>query len=244
MARLQDADRLNRIERWTEWPLTILALALIPLLLAPHLFSLSSTTESVLLDIDYFIWGVFALDLVVKLAIAPRRLTYLRRHWIDVLLVVIPLLRPLRVARSVRALRAIGAVRVGVSIARVVIGGRRILTRHGLQYILAAALGVVVLAAALITIAERNQADATISSFADGLWWAITTVTTVGYGDTYPKSSLGRGVGVLLMLLGISLFSVVTANVAAFFVEEREDEVLKELRALRAELSEVRGNDA
>lgn len=240
MMRLQNADRLNRLERWTEWPLTILALALIPLLLAPYLFSLSSRTKSILVDIDYLIWGLFAVDLVTKVTIAPRRLSYLRRHWIDVLLVAVPLLRPLRVARSVRAARAIGALRVSSSIGRAVVGGRRILTRHGLQYILAVATGVIVLASALIPLAERDEADATITSFSDGLWWAITTVTTVGYGDTYPKSSLGRGVGVLLMVLGISLFSAVTANVAAFFVEEREDLVAVELRELRDELRMLR----
>ena len=94
----------------------------------------------------------------------------------------------------------------------------------------------VIMAGAFVTVAERNATDATIQDLPDGLWWAVTTVTTVGYGDTYPKTAIGRGVGVALMLLGISLFSVVTATVAAFFVEEREDELLAEIRSLRREL--------
>jgi len=229
-----------RLERWTEWPLTILALVLVPVLLAPTLLDLDAGTESVLDALDYIIWGVFAADILVKVAIAPARGRYLRTHWLDVALVAMPMLRPLRLARSTRVLRLLRLMRFASALARFAVGGRRILYRHGLRYALAIALVVVVCAGALATLVEHDSSDATIQDLPDGLWWAISTVTTVGYGDTYPKTALGRGIGVALMLLGISLFSVVTANVAAFFVEEREDEILNELRALRQELQEAR----
>jgi len=235
------ADRLARLERWTEWPLTVLALLLIPVLLAPELFELDSETEAVFDALDYLIWGVFAADLLAKVAIAPARGRYLRTHWVDVALVALPMLRPLRLARSTRVLRLLRLGRVSVALGRFTAGARRILSRHGLDYTLLAALLIVVVSGALATVAERSNDDATIQDLPDGLWWAVTTVTTVGYGDTYPRTALGRGIGVALMLLGISLFSVVTANVAAFFVEEREDELLKEVRALRRELRERDG---
>ena len=232
------ADRLARLERWTEWPLTILAILLVPILLAPALFDLASDTETAINALDYLIWGVFAADLVAKVAVAPARRHYLRTHLLDVALVALPFLRPLRLARSARALRLLRLTRATVALGRFTVGARRILVRHGLHYALAVALFVVILAGSLVAILEHDSPDATIQGLPDGLWWAVTTVTTVGYSDTYPKTPAGRGVGVVLMLLGISLFSVITANVAAFFVEEREDELLAEVRALRRELQE------
>ena len=77
------ADRLARLERWTEWPLTVLALLLIPVLLAPELFELDSETEAVFDALDYLIWGVFAADLLAKVAIASARGRYLRTHWVE-----------------------------------------------------------------------------------------------------------------------------------------------------------------
>ena len=96
---------------------------------------------------------------------------------------------------------------------------------------------VLVLGGSPATAVKHGQPDATVPNLPDGLWWAVTTV---GYGDTYPKTAVGHGVGVALMLLGISLFSVVAANVTAFFVEEREDERPADVRALRRALQILR----
>lgn len=234
-----DNDRemwLARLERWTERPLTALALILIPLLLAPDLFSLSAEAEDTLVAIDYLIWGIFAVDLAVKLAVAPDRLRYLRVHWFDVLLVALPLLRPLRVVRSVRALRSLQAGRAGVAAMRALVGIRRALARQGLRYTLLSGLVVVVATGSVVVAVERDAPDSTIRSLPDGLWWAVTTVTTVGYGDTYPTTAAGRGIGVALMLIGIGLFGVLTANLAALLIDEKDDEVLAQLREVNDRL--------
>lgn len=80
-------------------------------------------------------------------------------------------------------------------------------------------LALVIIGATLMFVAEQGSGGP-INTFADAVWWALTTITTVGYGDTYPVTALGRGVAVFLMIAGISLFGLLTANVAAFFVEE------------------------
>src|SRR5215218_7751330 len=98
---------LTRQQRWTEWPKTLLAIALIPILLAPYLFDLADATRAILSALYYLIWGIFAVDLLVCVAIAPKRLRYLRKNWFDVVLVVLPMLRPFG---SLRLLRAVGAV--------------------------------------------------------------------------------------------------------------------------------------
>ena len=240
----QREEWLTRLERWTERPLTILALLWLPLLLAPFLFDLSPEVESALLAADYAIWGVFAADLAAKIILAADRPGYIRRHWLDVLLVVVPVLRPLRALRALRLLWAVGAA------GRVLEGSRRLFARRGTGFLLISALIVVILAAGLIVAVERDDPTASITTFGDGLWWAITTVTTVGYGDLYPLTAAGRGIAVALMLLGIAAFGLVTANLAALFVEDQDDdlraelrEVNERLRRIEAALERARGTD-
>ena len=100
---------------------------------------------------------------------------------------------------------------------------------------------VALIAALTVLDVERDADDANITSFGDALWWAATTVTTVGYGDRYPVTGVGRSVAVALMVVGIALLGVVTASVAAWFVhrvqaqqESEVDETLREVRELRA----------
>jgi voltage-gated potassium channel len=234
---MMDVDRrrewLGRLERWTDRPLTALALLLVPLLLIPFVIDLSPEVESALLIADYMIWAVFAADLVVKLLVAPDRTRYLRRHWIDVLLVVLPMLRPLRAMRILRLLWVVG------SATRVLEGSRRFFARRGTGFLLLGAVVVVLVAAGLVVAVERDDPNTSIQSFGDGLWWAITTVTTVGYGDKYPLTAAGRGIAVALMLVGIAAFGLITANLAALFVEEQDDEVETRLREVNDRLIRV-----
>ena len=67
--------------------------------------------------------------------------------------------------------------------------------------------------------AERSAPGSTILTFEDAFWWSLVTVTTVGYGDSFPVTSDGRGVAILLMFVGIGLFSTLTAILAAWVVE-------------------------
>lgn len=80
------------------------------------------------------------------------------------------------------------------------------------------------IAAIQITISERTVEGSNIKNFSDGLWWAVTTVTTVGYGDRFPTTSEGRLLAVMLMIVGISLVGVITASVAAWFVKMSQDD--------------------
>jgi hypothetical protein len=80
------------------------------------------------------------------------------------------------------------------------------------------------IAAAMVLEFERGNPDANIDSYPDALWWAVTTITTVGYGDRFPMSSAGRAVAVVLMIAGIAMFGVITATIAAYFVEQKPKE--------------------
>ncbi len=88
---------------------------------------------------------------------------------------------------------------------------------------LLAVLGIIVICSVLELVFEQHAPGANIRNFGDALWWAVVTVTTVGYGDTYPVTAGGRGVAVVLMLVGIGLIGTLTATVASYFVEEQAD---------------------
>jgi voltage-gated potassium channel len=125
-----------------------------------------------------------------------------------------------------------------------------VLAQHGLHYVLAVAGGLVVVAAALASYFERG-AGGSIKDFPTALWWAVTTITTVGYGDTYPVTAEGRGVGVLLMLIGITVFGLLTANVAAFFVQSNQTEesvslqdVMRKLDAMQQQVADLQAQIA
>jgi voltage-gated potassium channel len=201
---------VTRVEAWerrTEIPLLLLAVAFLVAyawpVLDPNLHPDVLTTLNVL---SWTVWGAFAVDLVVRLVLAQRRWEYARRHWYDVALVVIPLLRPIRLLRLLAFARILGRSATGNLAGRVT------------AYVIGTAVAAVGLGAVAVLDAERNDPDANILSFGDALWWATTTVTTVGYGDRFPVTTQGRIIAVGLMLVGIALVGSVTAAVAAWFI--------------------------
>ena len=225
-------ELLHRIERITEMPLLILAFAMIPLLIGPMLWELSPQEESTFIILDYFVWAIFAIDLIIKLAISPRRLNYLRRHWLEVLVVVVPFFRPLRI------------LRIFIFGSRAWVGIRRLVN---IDFILVYGIGLVIIAATVVASVEGGE-GASIRSFADALWWAVVTITTVGYGDMVPVTMVGRAVAFILMLGGIAFFSGVTANLASFLVKSQDTEkkavsqLVKEVEGLRQELMKLRAS--
>jgi voltage-gated potassium channel len=102
------------------------------------------------------------------------------------------------------------------------------------------AVAVIIFAAAGLEVAfEANARGSNIHGFASALWWAMVTVTTVGYGDTFPVTAAGRGVAVVLMLVGIGLIGVLTATVASFFVQQTADEQTVDLKDLQKRLGRI-----
>jgi len=249
--RERRAQLLERFEEATEWPLLFLALAMIPLLGVPVAFEVDSDTDLALESVSYVIWAIFAVELSTRTFLSEKRIRYLIRNWFDVLIVVVPFLRPLRIARSARAARLLKLGRLTPFVARIWSSTQSMMKRRGLQWILLGGIGLVFAAAGAVLVFE-NEAGGEIDDYGTSLWWAMATVTTVGYGDTVPTTPEGRGVAVLLMLVGIAFFSWVTANIAAFLVEfgggevhgvtthdlmAKLEEMEAEIKALRAERS-------
>ena len=112
---------------------------------------------------------------------------------------------------------------------------RKVLRTRGLNYVLLIVLTITLVAAALVLEFERISPNANIHGFGDALWWAFTTVTTVGYGDRFPTTAAGRGIGLMLMLAGIAAFGVLTAAIASYFVDHK-DGAAEEQTALMRDL--------
>ena len=223
---------LGRIERVTELPLLILSFVMIPLLVGPFFWNLSPEEESVFVALDIFVWALFAVDLIVKIIIVPQRLPYVKRHWLEVLVVVVPFFRPLRI------------VRIFLFGSRAWVGARRLVN---IDFLLVYGIGLVIIAATIVATVEGGD-GASIHSFADALWWAVVTITTVGYGDMVPVTAAGRAIAFVLMLGGIAFFSGVTANLASFLVKGSDDTSVKiskltdEIKELKQQISDLKEN--
>ena len=192
---------------WRE-TLTFLALAFLVAFSYPAFVDpISTSTQSLLNIVQWVTWVAFAGDLIYGLTKAPSKKGYLKKHPLEVAAVLLPFLRPLRLMRVI----SFG----GLAIQKVAIGRQFAITIK----VFIASIFVAYISAVQITISERDLVGSNIKNFGDGLWWAITTVTTVGYGDRFPISTEGRFLAVLLMFVGISLVGVITASVAAWFVK-------------------------
>jgi voltage-gated potassium channel len=192
--------------------LTVLALIYLAAFSYPAFVSeISAADLSKLELVQWATWIIFALDLIMGLWKAPSRKRYLKTHPLEIISVVLPFLRPLRLLRVI----SFGAL----VIQKIAVGKQIAIT---LKVFLFSIL-IAYIAAVQITITEREVAGSNIKSFGDGLWWAVTTVTTVGYGDRFPTTSVGRVIAVGLMLVGISLMGVITASVAAWFVKMSQE---------------------
>jgi voltage-gated potassium channel len=232
-------QQLERWERRTATPMIVGAVLFLIAYAWPVLQpDLSRVAAKACSAISIAVWILFAADLSVRLYLAERRWLYIRRNWLDVVTLVVPMLRPLRALRVLVAINVLGR------------RGREFVRGKVVAYVGAAVAVVGVIAALAVLDAERNNPEANIKSFGDALWWAVTTVTTVGYGDRFPTTTEGRVVAGGLMLSGIALLGVVTAALASWFVEKvgevqaaearteaEVSDLAAEVRALRQELA-------
>lgn len=180
------------------------------------------------------IWVIFAADFTMRLIRSASKIDFIKSNWVELFLIAVPALRPLRLLRALAAASVLtkhlgkgSAVRTNLVI------------RVG-----SAALLLWLLAALAITDAERGSGN--ISNFGEGMWWGLTTMTTVGYGDAYPTTISGKLIAAGLMIVGIALLSVITASFASWIIEQVNEADRgksvddEELEQLRSELSRLR----
>ena len=193
--------------------LTVLALAFLVAFSYPAFNTdISDSTQTILDLIQWISWGAFASDLLYGLSTAKNKKSFLLKHPLDIAAVLLPFLRPLRLLRII----SFG----GLALQKVAMGKQFAITLK----VFIASIFIAYVAAIQITISERAVDSSNIKNFGDGIWWAVTTVTTVGYGDKFPTTMEGKFLAVGLMIVGISLMGVITASVAAWFVKMGQNE--------------------
>ena len=220
---------LSAWESRTDLPMTTLAFGFLVVYAWQVLGAESSPGLHDALDtVMWVIWGLFAADYVVKFTLAKHKFRFFGRYLFDLITVALPMVR------QMRALRLITIISV---LNRQVSGTLR--GKIGL-YVAGATLLVGVSAALSVLDAERHSPDATIKTFPDALWWTLTTISTVGYGDRYPVTTEGRLVAGALMIGGIALLGVVTGVIASWFVDKISGAEQNIERTTREEIAEVR----
>ena len=226
MPNLDISPRLATWRRRTDTPLLLLAVGSLPLLLLEMVSDrLNQTDQNFITAVNVAVFIAFAIDYLVEFCITYKRTTYVRTQWASLLIVIsqflalLPALGFLGILRGARALRIIGTlIRViGIGAASKE-QGRKFFKEKAASVAFGMAGLTTITSAVAFTIAEDVGDGRRVNSFFDALWWSAATITTVGYGDIYPVTGVGRIIAVFTMLVGISTLAVVTARIAQFLL--------------------------
>jgi voltage-gated potassium channel len=207
-------DVVDRIERMTKYPLTILGFAWLIVAIVVLTTDVKGSAVASLVGTLFVLWAVVVVEYIVRLVITPNRRGYLKQRWIEPAMVVLP---------PLQGWRFVGIEKMCLLLHEGELRVEAILKHHGLFRVLIAAVVTLFLGAWLVLLFEVDAKGSNIHDYPDALWWAVVTVTTVGYGDRFPVTAGGRAVAVFLMLLGIGLIGILTATVASVFMKEHTD---------------------
>ncbi len=186
------------------------------------------------------VWSVFVLEFGVNLLFVTNRKRYLLHNWLNALIIIIAL--PWwEVSHDwavlFRSLRLFLFLRIILNVFGAFVA---LLRQNSFGLVLFGAMVFIIVAGSIFSVIEKVD-------FVDGVWYALVTITTVGYGDLVPLTDTGRLFGAALIVIGVMLFSLVTANVSAFLIgaeqKNREKEILKQVRLMQTHLEQLSENN-
>ncbi|MSU64738.1 MAG: ion transporter [Opitutus sp.] len=223
-----------------QFVILVLSLLLLATLTAALIFPLPAEVTRLIGFIDTAVCVVFLADFVDRFRRAPSKAAFMRWGWIDLLASVpaIPALRWGRVFRVLRIARLLLAIK---SFRRLL--GLLFTSKAHAGFASVFAFGFVIISGSSIAILLCEGSRGNIQTAGDALWWCLVTITTIGYGDFYPVTTAGRSVAVLTMFSGVGIFSALSGVIASVLLgsmQKEEDEILVEVRALKAEVARLR----
>jgi len=194
-----DRSRVEAYQRRWRMPLDVLALLTIWLIVVPPgVMTSSHDVYVVVLSVRIGLSLIYAVDIIARTTLAPRHWYYVSHNPVSVATVFIPFLR---VAFSLQLLRSIFQ--------------RGNLARFGL------AAGILFLnLTTVVYFYERHAPHGNIKTIGNALWWAVVTLTTVGYGDFTPVTWQGRLAASLLMFVGFAVLATITAQISSSFIDQ------------------------
>ncbi len=208
----------DKLDRYLDLPLSIASLVVVLLVIIQLTGEVNEPWRGRLEVLSWGLWSLFFLEFAAKFVLAPVKRTYLRKHWLDVLVVLLPFLKFLRLTRVLRATRALPIFRL------LVFGGRgsgsalTLLRRRRLGQLGIISVMVILLGASVGYLLEVEAAGSQMENFGDALWWSATTITTVG-SEVYPVTVGGRILAFLLMIYAIGVFSYFIGAIASVLVD-------------------------
>lgn len=216
----EEPDRLDTLEQlnaWLQTPMLVLSFLWLAFVIVELVWGQSSLFEV----FGVVIWIVFIVEFVVRLALAPDKLGFLKGNWLSVLALIAPafrLVRAFRVIRYARAVRGLRLIRLVAAANRGMNTLRASLGRRGLGYVLALTVLVALLGAAgMLAFEPAAEVKGGFSNYGEALWWTGMLLTTMG-SQYWPQTGEGRALCFLLSLYGFAVFGYITASFASYFV--------------------------
>ena len=211
---------LQQLENWLELPMLLLSFAWLGLFVVELTWKLTPLLDA----ISLIIWGVFILEFMLRLSLAPHKAAYLKTNWITAISLLLPALRVFRFARVMRILQTTRAVR-GLRLLRVMTRTNRSMRslaanfgRRGFGYVVMTTAIITLVGAAGMYAFEQDTPELSgFDSYSTTLWWTAMLMTTMG-SDYFPKTAEGRILCFLLALYAFVVFGYMTATLATFFI--------------------------
>jgi len=216
----------------------VLSIVVLAALAADTILQLPKEISDLLQVLDTLVCVVLLIDFGIRFNKAKSKLAFLKWGWIDLIASIpyIPILRVGRLVRILRIIRLLRAIRATHKITSLLLKDK---VRTGLASALLTSFLLVIFCAIGVLICEQSDPKANIKTAGDAIWWSVTTITTVGYGDKYPVTTGGRAVAMILMVSGIGLFGIFSGLAASFFVGANQRNIVTEENKVLARLERL-----